>query len=106
VTSRFTPSAERFGRIRSDIQDCLRAGVVPLTDTPDRRDPVSIINAAFCFYLTSVSDVIREFEDPGDENDVTIHSKWTDRIEMWAMKAIEDSQVMTRYKRVQQYGPF
>jgi hypothetical protein len=106
VTSRAVPSVKRFGVIRGDIERYLRAGVVPLTNTRDKRDPVSIINAAFCFYLTSLPDVIKEFEGPENVNNVAIHSEWTSRIEMWTMKAIEDSQVMTRYNKVSRYGPF
>jgi|SRR5580658_7101064 hypothetical protein len=106
LTTRAVPSVERFRRVRHDIQKAFRAGVVPLTDTPDRRDPVCIINAAFCFYLTAVTEVVKRFEEPGHENDVALHSKWKNRVEMWTMKAIEDSQVMQRYKDVQRYGPF
>src|ERR1700691_6303692 len=100
LTSRAASSVERFRRTRSDIHGSFRAGDVPLTDTSDRRDPVCIINAAFCFYLTAVPDVIKRFERAGNENNVTVHCEWKDRVEMWTMKGIEDSQVMQRYKDV------
>jgi hypothetical protein len=105
VTRRAVPVVRRFDRAQAHIQSCLRAGIVPLTDTRDRRDPVSIINAAFWFYLTSIPEVIKEFESPKDENSVAVHSKWKERVEMWAMKAIEDSQIMTRYKGSISRGP-
>lgn len=86
------------------MEESLSVGVVPST-APGPPDPVSIINAAFCFYLTSLPKVIKEFEDPTAETDVAIYSRWTKRTEMWTMKAIEDSQILARYRKVQGHGP-
>jgi hypothetical protein len=106
LTRRAVPSVERFRRVQDGIQQSFRAGVMPLTDTPDKCDPVCIINAAFCFYLTAVREIVESFNGPGHDNDVALHSEWKNRIEMWTMKAVEDSQFMRRYKKVQRYGPF
>jgi len=61
---------------------------------------VSIINSAFCFYLMALPKVVKRFEGPKAKNDVAVHSLWTKRIEMWTMKAIEDSQIQNRFKAV------
>jgi hypothetical protein len=107
MTASASPSVDRFRDARASIEGCLRVGVVPLTDTPEKCDPIAIINAAFCFYLSSVPQLVRTFEKPENENDVEIHSLWAKRIEMWSLKAIEDSQLMTRYKRgFRANGPF
>ena len=105
VTARAIPSVGRFQKVRSSIEGCLGAGVVPLTDTPDKCDPVAIINSAFCFYLTSVPKVIEKFEKTEHHNSVATYSRWTKRIEMWSLKALEDAQIMTRFKRYGKNGP-
>jgi hypothetical protein len=97
VTVRAVARVKKFKQTRGHVEECLRAGVVPSTNTARTLDPLSIINSAFCFYLTSLPEVIREFEKPELWNDVATHSRWTRRLEMWTMKAVEDSQVMTRF---------
>jgi hypothetical protein len=94
------PAVKRFGHVRRGIEECLKVGVVPVTTTSSSSDPVSIINAAFCFYLSSLPDVIKEFEGPAAGNNVDVYSKWIGRLEMWTMKAIEDSQIQDRFRRV------
>jgi hypothetical protein len=93
-------AVRRFGRVRHDIEECLKVGVVPIMQHSNSPDPVSLINSAFCFYLTSLPEVITNFEGPGADRDVDIYSKWTRRLEMWTMKAIEDSQIQDRYRRL------
>jgi hypothetical protein len=93
-------SVKQFVGSRKQIDDCFRAGVVPITK-PSSPNPVSIINASFCFYLTSLKELITKFEDAEAENAVDTHSLWTTRLEMWTMKAIEDSQIQTAFRRVQ-----
>jgi hypothetical protein len=66
---------------------------------------VSIINAAFCFYLTSLPKVVTEFEGRRAESDVEKQSKWTKKLEDWTMKAIEDSQIRSQFERMQRDGP-
>ncbi|SRR5713101_831682 len=110
LVCRVTPEAKlavkRFNQTRDDIEECLRVGVVPHTKNSNSPDPVSIINSSFCFYLTSLPEVINEFEGAKAKNDIEKHSLWTKRLEMWTMKAIEDSQIQARFRRVQRYGPF
>ncbi len=101
VTPENTAAVKRFERTRDSISACLRVGVVPHTPSNARvPDPVSVINSAFCFYLTSLTDVVKRFEGATAENDVAVHSLWTKRLEMWTMKAIEDSQIRDRFRRV------
>jgi hypothetical protein len=100
VTSKAAPVVKRFDRVPRDVEDCLRVGVVPHTTSSSSHDPVSIINSAFCFYLTSLPKVLEEFEGVEAKNDVAKHSLWTKRLEMWTMKAIEDSQIQDRLRRL------
>jgi hypothetical protein len=78
----------------------VKVGVVPHSNTSRQPDPVSIINSAFCFYLTSLPDVIEQFEGAEAKNDISIQSLWTKRLEMWTMKAIEDSQIQDRFAKL------
>jgi hypothetical protein len=99
VTPKNPAAVNRFKKARPIVEDCLRAGVVPHSIDPAALDPVSVINATFCFYLTSLPDVVRQFEGPESEYDVAAYSRWTRRLEMWTMKAIEDAQMQNRLKR-------
>jgi hypothetical protein len=89
---------KRFRRTRVEIENCLRVGVVPHSATAGPPDPVSIINSAFCFYLTSLPGIIGQFERAGAENEVDVYAKWTKRLEMWTMKAIEDARIQDRLR--------
>jgi len=106
VAPEAAPLAEKFAEERRTIEECLGVGVVPHTNPPTAAlNPVSIINSAFCFYLTSFPSVVTKFEGENVENNVEIRSKWTKKLEDWTMKAIEDSQVRTQFEGMQTDGP-
>lgn len=100
ITMDPTSAVKRFELDRRSIEDCLKVGVVPHSNTSRQPDPVSIVNCAFCFYLTSLPDVIEQFEGPNAKNDLSFRSLWTRRLEMWTMKAIEDSQIQDRFTKL------
>jgi hypothetical protein len=101
VTPDSKDAVTRFERSRSSIEACLRVGVVPhMPSNAGVPDPVSVINSAFCFYLTSLPEIVQRFEGVERANDVAVHSLWTKRLEMWTMKAIEDSQIQAQFRRV------
>jgi len=99
ITPRSSTLVSSFNKERRSIEDCLRVGVVPHSRDSTALDPISIINSAFCFYLTSLPDVVSRFEPREKHSDVAIHSLWTKRFEMWTMKAIEDSQNRDRFRK-------
>jgi hypothetical protein len=105
VTPEATSAAKRFEDTRKTIEDCLAVGVVPHASPSSPLDPVSIINSAFCFYLTSLPKVVTEFEGAAAKQNVAIQSKWTKKLEDWTMKAIEDSQIRIQFERIQRDGP-
>lgn len=106
ATPEAKPAAERFGSARRTIEECLSVGVVPHSNSSTPPDPVSIINSAFCFYLTALPKIVTKFEGAAAKNNVEIRSKWTKKLEDWTMKAIEDSQVRSQFERTQRDGPF
>lgn len=97
-------AAKRFVDTRVAIEDCLSVGVVPHSNSSTHPDPVSIINSAFCFYLTSLPNVVKEFEGPEAEADIEKQSKWTKKLEDWTLKAIEDYQIRAQFERMQPDG--
>ena len=107
VVRKVTPDAtrvvERFGRERLLIEECLNVGVVPHANT-ESLSPVSIVNSAFAFYLSSFPGMVTTFEGSKSQNDVAIRSKWTKKLEDWTMKAIEDSQIRVRLRETYQDG--
>jgi len=100
-----TPAAERFSNERETIEDCLKVGVVPHSRVGGPPDPVSIINTAFCFYLTSLPDIVERFEGTKAAASAEKRSEWTRKLEDWTMKAIEDSQIQSQFERMQRDGP-
>jgi hypothetical protein len=93
-----------FQKTRSGIEDCLRAGVVPHPKQSGSYEPVSVVNAAFCYYLTSLPKLVRKYEEPKFQQDVEKHSIWTDRLEKWTMKAVEDSQFLEQFWKMNSHG--
>jgi hypothetical protein len=100
ITSSAGSSAKQFTKDRTKIEECLLAGVVPHSVGPTPLHPISIVNAAFFFYLTSLPKVITKFEKDKAEFDVEVYSKWTKRLEMWTMKALDDSRLQERFRKL------
>jgi hypothetical protein len=103
VTPDSTPLANRFGRERHTIEECLKVGVVPHSNS-GTLSPISIINSAFCFYLSSFPRIITQFEGAEADNNAEIRSKWTKKLEDWTMKAIEDSQIRGKFEELHRNG--
>lgn len=108
ITTEPTHMATQFSETRSRIENCLWAGVVPHVKAPSKSDPVSVINAAMFFYLTSLPKLLKKYDGGSHQNDneVAKHSLWTDRLEKWTMKAIEDSQIQDQFRKAKRNGPW
>ena len=82
-----------FAAERADIERCLRNGIVPSCLFSGRpvslAYPVAVINAAFCFYLTELPNLIKSLAGQ-EAGNLEHRSYWTRRLEMWTVKAIED----------------
>ena len=100
ITARSASSAERFRKDREAVEECLLAGLVPHSRSTVPLNPISVINAAFLFYLTSLPELIKKFEKPEVRTDVEVYSEWTKRLEMWTMKAIDDSRLEERFRKL------
>lgn len=96
--------AQTFKKERKDIESCLSVGVVPQGRMGRPLDPVSVINAAFAFYLTTLPKVAARFEGASAESNVKTQSKWIKKLEDWTMKAIENSELSAQFERQRKHG--
>jgi len=77
------------------IEECLENGVVPSSiRSRSRTDPwppapVSLLNSAYRFYAQSMPKLLRLIEGTGTDP-VGERVQWSQKIEMWTSKAIED----------------
>jgi hypothetical protein len=99
VTIPLRRSVKRFKKDQEAVEKCLMAGVVPHSRDGALLHPTSIINAAFLFYLTSLPDLIKKFDGSGAQSNVEVYSEWARRLELWTMKAIDDSRLYERFRR-------
>lgn len=92
--SRFGGGPELFDCVDA-IQKYLSWGVVPATlmreGQPYKPDPILLINAAFLFQLEKVPSLMKRIKIEGKgENDLRQREKWSERVEQWTIKALED----------------
>lgn len=85
----------QFRKWSRKIQEYLSYGVVPSTLAVGGRfyfpPPVAVMNAAFGFYLESLSKLIANTEDPDYvTRNIGERGKLSGRIELWTLKALED----------------
>jgi hypothetical protein len=96
ITKDVTASVGDFVSTRVAIEECLVNGIVPsaLVKRPSLSPtPFSIINAAYCFYLTKLPNLMSKLlhQDPR----LIAHRKiWTHKIEAWTLKSIEDHELI------------
>lgn len=94
--------AQDFKNRRSDIEDCFLQGVVPShllkQATPNSPLPVSIIDAAYSFYMTSMPDLLKTLIDQSPSN-LDQRIDLTAKLESWTLKALEDYQLYAETRR-------
>jgi hypothetical protein len=87
--------AQDFRNRQSEIEACLLQGVVPsqLLKRGSTKSPlpVSIINAAYSFYLTSMPNLMARLSDQNRYLDQ--RGDLTAKLECWTLKALEDYQL-------------
>jgi len=89
------PAARDFQRQRKQIEKCYSEGVVPshLVKQGTTESPlqVSILNAAYSFYLTSIPTLMEKMcHNPAR---LDKRSELTAKLESWTLKALEDCQL-------------
>ena len=90
-------SIKEYRRQSRTICSYLSEAVVPSTIVLNRKrvhpSPVVIINAVFRFYLASIPQLIKNV-DKEDHFSVEARSRFTERLELWALKALEDCRLL------------
>lgn len=81
------------------ISEYLSRAVVPSTIVVKGRleNPTSIvlINALFRFYLEGIPSLVANVEAKEPRSIVKAHSEFVDRLELWALKALEDCTLLS-----------
>jgi len=83
------------------VRTYLTYGVVPSTLVQGGKesfpDAVALINAAYLFYLENLPQLMKRISKQ-DKNNLSHRSKWAERVEMWALKALEDLSLLSGRK--------
>ena len=86
------------------IEKYLSWGVIPATIIRDKKayrpDPVLLINAAYRFYLEGIPTLVGRIKQSGSEQrqSVSQQARWSQRVEQWTIKALEDIRLPTERK--------
>jgi hypothetical protein len=116
---------EGFRRHHRPIEKYLSQGVVPSTvlvanrklgrwspgfgskARPREEHPhfVSILNAAYKFYLESLPELVDNIEGQ-DSLNISHRNRWIKQLERWTMKAIDDSELWQGMEDKQNVDPF
>lgn len=92
-----------YKKARHLVQQYLQNGVVPSTipdpDSTTKLFPnlVTVLNAAYSLYLESLDTLISKI-DQQDPLLIRDRQKWTEKLEAWTLKAIEDHELLTSQK--------
>ena len=101
VAARVKASAKSIPAFRAQakaISEYLSRAVVPSTIVRrgQLEHPTSIvlINALFRFYLDGIPKLVANVEQSDSRSAVKSHSKFVERLELWALKALEDCRLL------------
>jgi hypothetical protein len=104
ITINTGASATEFTEARDKIERALMSGVVPSCfwkeDATAAPHPIAVMNAAFCCYLTKLPALMEGLQDQSAA-DVKVRSFWTQRLEAWTLKAVEDYSIIQKYESIQ-----
>jgi hypothetical protein len=81
-------------RIEEYLKNCVVPSTLVTPEGVEYPDPITILNAAYKFKLESLKTLIATIADE-DPCAVSSHHRWTQRLELWTMKALEDHTFLT-----------
>jgi hypothetical protein len=94
---------KEYHDLRSTLDKYLVRGIVPSSvivakgQVPRHPSPLTVLNAAYSFYLTELQSLIEGIEDQKPLW-VDHREKWARKVETWAMKATDDYLLMNKSK--------
>lgn len=101
ILSKLDSGLVEYGELAEPVSKLLLHGVVPSTildpKTGQNRvpGPITVLNAAFLAYLDRLAELMNRIEGQ-DLDAVTARVRWTEKLEMWALKALEDHELATQ----------
>jgi hypothetical protein len=96
---------QEYHDLRETLEEYFKRGIVPSSipvageERPRCPKPIVILNVAYKFYLENLNDLIKGIKH-GDPLSVKHRHEWTRRIEMWAMKAVDDYLLLNKVRGV------
>jgi len=98
VCSKVDNGLTDFLKWNQGIQDAFANGVVPSTiyrnAVREHPSPLAILNATWFFHLNSLDKLMAKIAGRSSEN-IKDRSSLSSRLEMWAMKAMEDNRLLS-----------
>jgi hypothetical protein len=93
-----------FADLSETISDYLASAIVPSTiivgSDPVHPSPEVLINSAFGFILEDFERLLENLDkDKVSADSISDRSNYTERIELWILKAIEDYRLLTDNRR-------
>jgi hypothetical protein len=92
---------KEYRELADAVSKLLLHGVVPSSivdsTTGDTKvpNPVTVLNVAFIAYLDRVADLMNKIQNQ-DIDAVRDRARWTEKLEMWTLKALEDHELLTQ----------
>lgn len=104
VTRGLDDGVQEYHDLRATMEEYFRRGIVPSSIRVDDQEhncpqPTTILNVAYKFYLDNLGDLINGIKD-GNPLSVKQRNEWTGKVEMWAMKAIDDYLLLNRLRGI------
>jgi hypothetical protein len=106
IAGTLDPGAHQFGELWESLAQYLDNGVVPSSINVETRpgyfekarpSPVTILNAAFRYYLERVEKLMSLIQDQ-DPSIAEKRVNWTNRLQSWTAKALEDVRLLEEAK--------
>ncbi len=94
-----------YHELREILGEYFKRGIVPSSIPIAGREgykcpqPITVLNVAYRFYLENLDDLIKGIRH-GNPLSIKHRHDWTNKLEMWAMKAIDDYLLMSKVKGV------
>lgn len=105
ITKPALAAPAEFASNRNELEKCLMNGIVPSVPLGQQQQvgsPVSVINASFTFYLSSLEALMKQLGK--EPRDIEARSDLKHKLEQWAQKALEDIQLLHRRDEVTTHG--
>jgi hypothetical protein len=103
VTVGVDDGVQEYRDLRVTMEEYFKRGIVPSSIRVGQNhkcpQPITILNVAYKFYLDDLDDLVKRIKD-GNPQSIKHRQEWAGKVEMWAMKAIDDYLLLNKVKGV------